>query len=160
MRFLRHFQTEVEPETPVSEWELSEEGKQASQEFVENHSFNIDKVYTSTEPKAVKTAEKIAEEADAELVKTQLLCEVDRSKEGFVEDHDRYIELVEDYLSGRSEADWEDQEEVKERFKKFLKEAEQESMAVTHGIFLSLNVPDKDKVDFWKDLEFGEPVDY
>lgn len=160
MRFLRHFQTEVEPETSVSEWELSDEGRKASQKFVENHSFSVDKVYTSTEPKAVQTAEKIAQQADAELVKTELLCEVDRSKQGFVEDHDRYIELVEDYLSNGSEADWEDQEKVKERFKEFLKEADQESIAVTHGLFLSLNVPEKDKVDFWKNLEFGELIDY
>ncbi len=160
MRFLRHFQTEIEPETPVAEWELSEDGKQASQEFVENHSFNIDKVYTSKEPKAVQTAEKIAEEADAELVKTDLLCEVDRSNEGFVEDHDRYIELVEDFLSGGKDADWESKEKVKQLFKKFLKEADQDSFAVTHGLFLSLNILETDRVEFWKELDFGEIIDF
>ncbi len=159
MKFLRHFQTEIEPETPVSEWKLSDEGRRNSQEFVENHSFNADKVYTSTEPKAVQTAEKIAEKADAELVKTELLCEVDRSEEGFVEDHDRYIELVEDYLSGGDEPEWEKQEKAQQRFQKFLEKADENSLAVTHGLFLSLNIPEKDRKKFWKNLEFGELIE-
>lgn len=160
MKFLRHFQTQVDPETPVSEWTLSEEGRKRSEEFVKNNDFNIETVYTSTEPKAVQTAEKIAEKADAELVKTDLLCEVDRSEEGFVEDHDQYIKLVEDYLSGGSEADWENQEEVKQRFQEFMEKAEEASIAVTHGLFLSLNIPENDKVEFWNNLGFGEILSY
>jgi broad specificity phosphatase PhoE len=160
MKFLRHFQTEIEPETPSSEWNLSEEGQKESRDFVEENSFDVKKVYTSTEPKAVETAEKIAEKANAELVKTDLLCEVDRSEEGFVEDHDRYIELVEDYLSGGSEADWRSQEYVKQRFQKFIKKSEENSIAVTHGLFLSLNIPDKDKIEYWKNLKFGETINY
>lgn len=160
MKFLRHFQTEVEPETPVAEWKLSSEGRKKMTDFLENNSFNVDTVYTSTEPKAVETAEKLAEQEEAELVKTDLLGEVDRSEEGFVEDHDRYIELVEDYLSGGSEADWEEQERVKQRFQKFMEEAEESSLAVTHGLFLSLNISAGDSVDFWKNLSFGEILNF
>lgn len=160
MKFLRHFQTQVEPETPVSEWQLSEEGRKHSEEFVKNHDFNIETVYTSTEPKAVQTAEKIAEKADAEIVKTDLLREVDRSEEGFVEDHDRYIELVENYLSGGSEADWENQENVKKRFHEFMENVRENSLVVTHGLFLSLNIPEEDHVEFWKKLDFGELIEF
>jgi broad specificity phosphatase PhoE len=159
MKFLRHFQTKVEPETPAAEWQLSEEGRKRSEEFIENNEFNVETVYTSTEPKAVQTAEKIAEKAGAEIVKIDLLREVDRSEEGFVEDHDRYIELVEDYLSGGLEADWESQEKVKQRFQEFLDEAEENSLAVTHGLFLSLNIPEKNHVEFWKKLSFGEYIE-
>jgi len=158
MKFLRHFQTQVEPEKPASKWRLSEEGKQNSQRFVENNSFDVEKVYTSTEPKAIKTAEKIAKKADTEIVKTDLLCEVDRSDQGFVEDHESYIELVEDYLTGGSEAKWESQKEVRQRFRNFIRKAEENSIAVTHGMFLSLNIPEEDKVEYWKQLGFGEVV--
>ncbi|QGA80313.1 histidine phosphatase family protein [Candidatus Nanohalobium constans] len=160
MKFLRHFQTELEPGTPVSEWRLSEKGRKEMQKFVRENNFDIDIVYTSTERKAVKTARRIAEKADAELVKTELLCEVDRSGEGFVEDHDRYVNLVEDYLNGGKKADWEDQEEMRERFHEFIEMAEGNSLAVTHGIFLSLNVPEYEKVDFWHELGFGQIVHY
>lgn len=160
MKFLRHFQTQVEPETPVSEWQLSEEGRKCSEEFVENNDFNVETVYTSTEPKSVQTAEKIAEKADAELVKTDLLREVDRSEEGFVEDHDQYIQLVEDYLSGGSDADWESQEEARHRFQDFLEKAEENSLAVTHGLFLSMNIPEEDHIEFWKELDFGELIEF
>ena len=161
MKFLRHFQTKIEPETPVSEWKLSEEGREEMQKFLDENCLNVDKVYTSTEPKAVETAEKIAKKADAELVKTDLLKEVDRSDEGFVENHDKYIELVENYMRGGSKAEWESQEEARERFNKFLEQSE-EGLAVTHGLILSLNIAaekDVDPVCFWKDLGFGEMVE-
>ena len=160
MKFLRHFQTEVNPETPVSQWKLSEQGREEMQEFIEKNDFNCSKVYASAEPKAVETAEKIAEKTGAELVKTDLLCEVDRSEEGFIEDHDRYVELVEEYLRGGNEADWEGQEEVRRRFEDFLEKAENNSLAVTHGLFLSLNIPSDDLVKFWHELGFGQFVHY
>jgi broad specificity phosphatase PhoE len=162
MKFLRHFQTEVDPETPVSEWSLSREGRVDMQKFIRERDFDVERVYTSTEPKAVETAEKLAEESGAELVKTDLLREVDRSGEGFVKDHDRYIELVEDYLTGGEEADWEDQEEARQRFRKLVERAETGSLAVTHGLLLSLNIVEEREVDpvsFWNDLGFGEVVE-
>ena len=158
MKFLRHFQTEVDPETPVSKWELSEEGKEEMQRFIQETSFDCGTVYTSTEPKAVETAERLAEENDLEIVRTDLLREVDRSEEGFVEDHDRYVELAEGYLRGGDEADWEDQEKVRKRFNEFIRMAESGSLVVTHGLFLSLNIPDGDSVVFWHELGFGQLV--
>jgi broad specificity phosphatase PhoE len=161
MKFLRHFQTRVEPDVPVSEWQLSREGRENMQDFLREQDIDVEKVYTSTEPKAVETAEKLAKKADAELVKTDLLREVDRSDEGFVEDHDQYIELVEDYLRGGTKADWESQEDVRKRFKKFVREVD-DGIAVTHGLILSLNIAaerDVNLVKFWKNLGFGEIVE-
>lgn len=158
MKFLRHFQTKVDPETPAAEWKLSSEGRTKMERFLDSNQLDVNTVYTSTETKAIETAEKLAEQADAKLVKTSLLREVDRSKEGFVEDHDYYIELVEDYLTNGSEADWEKQENVKKRFQNFIEQADENSIAVTHGLLLSLNIAEDDKVGFWKDLGFGEVI--
>ncbi|MFB6203413.1 MAG: histidine phosphatase family protein [Candidatus Nanohaloarchaea archaeon] len=164
IKFLRHFQTQVQPGKPASDWPLSESGEENSKEFVENRLPWVDAVYTSTEEKAMRTARAAAEKLDVEMVKTDLLAEVDRSATGFIEDHDRYVEMVREYLSGR-ETRWEDREEVRERFRGFLEKVEEESdhdevLAVTHGMFLSLNVPHGKNFEFWENLEFGELIGY
>ncbi|MFB6144754.1 MAG: histidine phosphatase family protein [Candidatus Nanohaloarchaea archaeon] len=159
--FLRHFSTEVDPETPQAEWGLSEEGRKQQQEFVENNDFEHDVVYSSPEKKALETAQKISEKEDVPLIVSSDLKEVDRSEEGFIEEHEEYVEMVKEFLNGSPGFAWEEFEEVRLRLKSFAETVEDEKdvLAVTHGMILSTFLPElfgRDRFEFWQGLEFGE----
>ena len=158
--FLRHFSTEVDPETPQAEWELSEEGKRQQEEFIEGKDFDHDVVYSSPEKKALETAQKISEEEDIPLIVSSDLKEVDRSEEGFIEEHEEYVEMVGEFLEKEAEFGWEEFEEVHGRLESFAETVEDEKdvLAVTHGMILSTFLPDlfgKERFEFWQRLDFG-----
>lgn len=158
---LRHFETEVEPEVPQSDWELSEDGKKQQEEFVRSHDLEYDAVYSSPEQKALETAQRISEAEDIPLIVSSDLKEVDRSGEGFIEDHDRYVEMVQEFLERDADFDWETFEDVQERLSSFAEDVDSEKdiLAVTHGMILSTFLPElfkKNRFDFWQQLGFGE----
>ncbi|MDY6770758.1 MAG: histidine phosphatase family protein [Candidatus Nanohaloarchaea archaeon] len=162
--FLRHFQTAVDPETPVAQWQLSDEGRTAMEAFLDDHDFSrFDRVATSPEPKAGRTAGRIAQQAGIPLREDQRLAEVDRSAEGFIDDHDRYLAQAEQYLRDQAfDVDWEPRDQVRERMGAFLNDQGQENiLAVTHGLILTLTVAPRlgrEPFPFWQDLGFGDTV--
>ncbi len=165
--FLRHFETEVENDRPAAEWQLSEGGKQAMLRFLKENDFSdLDRVYTSPERKAKVTAEAVAEQAGVELVETETLAEVDRSGEGFIDDHDRYLEMVQTYLKNPSVSfNWENRSSVKQRIKKFVenvRKSDERVLAATHGMFLATlltQIRDTGPYPLWQEIEFGELIE-
>lgn len=164
--FLRHFATEVDPRTPATKWELSADGKRAMERFLGQETLGpIDIIYTSTEQKAIVTAEALEEQKDCELEILDALAEMDRSPEGFIDDHDRYIDLVESYLAGEPvPVQWEPRDAVERRIRAILAavdETADHAVAVTHGMLLTIMLEpliSDDPVPFWHDLGFGETV--
>lgn len=165
--FLRHFETKIEEDRPVSEWGLSEEGKEELQNLLETNILGgLDRVYSSPEHKALKTAQEISQQASIPLVQIEELREVDRSGEGFIEDQEEYVQMVETYLRNPTVPfKWENRNEVEDRIRKFLDTVdtsdERVMAAVTHGMFLSTLLPrlsDSDPYTFWQNLRFGETI--
>lgn len=164
--FLRHFETEVDEDIPVSEWELTADGEAALQRLLERDAVgDVDRVYSSPEQNAHHAAAAIAEANGVPLETVDALHEVDRSGEGFVPDHDDYVDMAERYLRYPTVPfDWEDREAVAARAATFLDAvdtADDRVVAVTHGLFLATVVAPMEGVDrvaFWSDLEFGETV--
>lgn len=159
--FLRHFSTEVDPETPQEEWKLSEEGKRQQEKFIRENDIQHDIVYSSPESKALETARRISEKEDIPLIVSSDLKEVDRSEEGFIEEHEEYIEMVKKYLEKEADFGWEDYDKVQERLESFSESIKDEKdiLAVTHGMILSTFLPElfeKDRFEFWQKLGFGE----
>jgi len=165
--FLRHFETHVDKTTPVSQWELTEAGEAAMHELLDSDIItDLDRVYTSPEQKARRTAQAVAKEVDAPLEKVEALHEVDRSGEGFIEDHDEYVRMVGQYLQNPTVPfDWEDRTQVEARIKTFLETVDASDdrvMAVSHGMFLSTLLPPLDDTNpytFWQHLNFGETIE-
>lgn len=169
--FLRHFETEIDPTTPVDQWRLSERGEESKSEFVQHSGVVelIDRVYSSPEPKAANTAETISNIAGVDCTYIDGLREVDRSGEGFIEPPSRYVEMVETYLSDSQVTfDWEPRTELDQRANSALKEIDDSSnenetaLVVTHGMWMSRvlsNHLEQDAVEFWHELEFGEVVE-
>lgn len=161
--FLRHFETDVDEDVPAEAWELSAAGTEAMRDLLQSDIVQgIDRVYSSPEHKALRTARAVAETAGIPLEAVDALREVDRSGEGFIEDHDEYIRMVRDYLQNSTVPyQWENREAVEDRIRTFLETVDTRDdrvMAVTHGMFLSTLIPrvrGTDPFTFWKELGFG-----
>lgn len=157
--FLRHFETEVDPFIPVHDWKLSDKGRANLQNFMTEVP-EIEKVYTSPEVKALEAAELIAEKHGVELEILEELAEVDRSGEGFIEEQERYLDMVQRYLKNEEvEFDWEAKSRVRKRFQAVTDEIDERALVITHGLFLAVNLSrklDEDPHLFWDGLGFGE----
>lgn len=166
VHLLRHFETAVEEDVPVEEWELSPAGEDAMEELlVADWIQDLDHVYSSPEPKALRTARAVAEKAGCELVRLEGLREVDRSGEGFIEDHDEYVSMVHRYLQSPTIGfDWEDRRAVIERTREALAAidpTDAEVLVVGHGMqFTTMLAPlsEQDPATFWDELGFGERI--
>ncbi len=161
--FLRHFQTRVEPDVPAAEWELSADGEAAEQEWMD--AADLDRfaaVVSSPEPKARHTAEAVAERTGLDVTVLDGLAEVDRSGEGFVNDHETYLAMAETWLDGEADFDWEDRDAVRERTRDVLAELDGMDgpvLVVTHGLWLAAlraAVEDVDPYPVWMEMTFGE----
>lgn len=164
--FLRHFETRVEPDRPVREWQVSDAGREALEQYVADSSFErFNHVLTSPEPKAEVAARKISEKSGLPIMVVDGLAEVDRTEQGFVESQDRYEAMAVQYLqSDTVPFGWENRIDVVERWCSFIEWAdaiEGPIITVAHGLFLASVLPrfrGKDPVRFWQNLAFGEEL--
>lgn len=158
---LRHFETTVEPDRPVAEWELSPAGEAALASSLDSLP-PVERVVTSPEPKAHTSARRVAERLGVSLTVDDALAEVDRSEEGFVSD-ERYEELVREYfMEPRTSVGWEDRADVEARLSGFVSELDgSRVLLVSHGLCLTTllaPVVGRDRFSFWSALGFGEIV--
>jgi len=168
VRLLRHFRTTVDADRPVEEWELTEDGEEAMAALLEADWIDgLDRVYSSPEHKALRTARAVAEEAGCPLVESEELREVDRSGEGFIEDHDAYVQMVHAYMREPTVPfDWEDRRDVEERSRAFIERIDADDdtvLVVGHGMqFTTMlaGLSDRLRAGFWDELGFGEVITY
>lgn len=161
--FLRHFQTRVEPDVPAAEWELSADGEAAEEEWLDATDLNrFAAVVSSPEPKALHTAEQIADRPGLDVTVLDGLAEVDRSGEGFVNDHETYLAMARTWLDGDADFDWEPHGAVQDRTRDVLDrlaEMEGPVLAVTHGLWMAALrawVEDVEPYPLWQEMSFGE----
>lgn len=82
---ITHPEVIIDPNTPADEWVLSEKGLQRSIELSRSEIWkDIEKIYSSTEPKASHLAEVISKENHIILEKRRDLKEINRSATGFL----------------------------------------------------------------------------
>ena len=159
---VKHSLPVVNPDVPAREWRLSDEGRVRSRMLGEElDRFDLDLVVSSTEPKAVETAEIAAEALDVPIEIVEGLHEHERGNVGFLE-KERFERSVErffcrpaDLVFGEETAD-----EAHDRFSKAVNGLSNrfrcENIAiVTHGTVLSLfvsRVSDLEAFALWKQL--------
>jgi len=84
--FLRHFQTKIEPNRPVSQWELSEEGRKELFRFIDHlNNLPFKNILTSSEKKAKVIAKAINKKNAVPYKELEVLKELDRDKAGYLE---------------------------------------------------------------------------
>ena len=143
--FLRHAKTIVDENRKVSEWVISEEGKMNAVRIA-NKVFRqaFDYIYSSSEKKALQTAEPFAKKYDLKIIQCFEFRELDRDRGGFLE-MDKYLENVELTFKNRERIydNWETGSSALQRFYKKYQEIDKEHenkkiLIVSHGLILNL----------------------
>ena len=120
-------------------------------------------VYTSSQPKAERTAAVIALRRGLKVETDEALREVDKPEEWFADDND-YRATVVDYLRDGGRESWETHAAVARRFGAGVNRAlaanpSGDLVVVNHGMALSLYLASKTAIDlvpFWRALTFPD----
>lgn len=143
--FLRHAETEVDKEIPVSYWKLSKEGKRAAYELADQGIFDdVHMIVASEEPKAIETAEPIAKRLGVELMCVAELGEIQRDSGGFLDkgDFDKAVRFSLTNLD-ESRREWEKGRDALLRFQGAIDRIDSECehkniLIVAHGCVVNL----------------------
>jgi broad specificity phosphatase PhoE len=83
--FITHPEVEVDPATPVPDWELTDRGRELMRQFAEGpEPREVRAVWSSRERKAVEAAAILAQQLGLEPRKLEPLAENDRSSTGYL----------------------------------------------------------------------------
>ncbi len=143
-----------------TEWRLGSSGREAAAELARRLDLHrpVVAVVASSEPKAVETAEPIADRLGLEVAVDPRLREVTRTWVG-----PGYRAVAHRYLRGDVPTGWEVHTEVAERVRGVVDDVSPEgaTVVVTHGLALSLHLADRlgagfDAEAFWSRLAFPD----
>lgn len=143
--FLRHGETKVDKNTPISKWILSETGEAQAKKLAQEGVFkDVDLIFSSTEEKAYKTALPIAESLGKDVTKFAEIVELNRDNGEFLlaEDYENAIKQCLGTL-GKSFNNWETAAHALARFEKKIEELDKEYenkkiLIVGHGFTINL----------------------
>ncbi len=143
--FLKHSKTIIDQNIPVSEWELSPDGFKKLKDRLTNSDFkNIEIIISSSEKKAIKTAEIFANYFDLEIIVYDNFRELNRDKGNFGTS-ETYLENVKDTITFRSQSfnNWETADNALRRFNNGMKKINEnyqkkKILIVSHGIIINL----------------------
>lgn len=114
--FIRHSKTTINFKIPITQWELSEEGKILAKELSYDERIkNVDLIYSSDQKKAIQTAEIIAQTNDIPMKIEPHLTELSSITNGIIENFD---EVVHDFNEGNIDR-INDGETIEEGFERF-----------------------------------------
>ena len=160
---MRHAETEVDPNIPASDWQLTEDGLCQAEELASAGIFSsVDGIFSSTEGKALQTARPFADRLGIEIMEYSEFRELDRGTEMLSDTE--YLHSVEGLLN-RSDTvlGWELREHALNRFQTRLERIMnkgdfREGLLISHGLILSMYFADLLQVDDvfsrWKRLRF------
>jgi broad specificity phosphatase PhoE len=161
--YVRHAMPAVEEGTDSTAWHLDDATRAHAEAWADRLEVGegIAVLVTSTEPKAVETAEAIAARWPADLVPDDRLREARRPWIGT-----GYRAMAHRYLRGEEHDGWEPHADVEQRMAAAIAEATARAdggavVAVTHGLALSLHLGqrlggDFDRESFWSRLAFPD----
>lgn len=163
--FLRHADTQKDPNLNAALWGLSEEGKKQAEAVTNNQAMHdIDVIYVSEEKKTALTVEPLAKRLEKEITPLAFFDEVKRgdkflTKEEFEAEKVKQLEDLEYQAFGGESG-----KEALARFKQGVEQVSKENtgktiLIVTHGTVLNLYFADLlnayDKLpERWKNTAF------
>ncbi len=142
LHLIRHAAVVVRPEQPSKDWHLSPEGRTATEGLASDADWTtLARLYTSSEPKAIATAQRIAMRNALPISIESALHEVERPWAGG--DHQEYRELARSYLCGEPVDGWEPRETSATRIRASIEtivsaHSQADVGVVSHGLVLSL----------------------
>ena len=162
---IRHAAVTVRPDRPGPQWHLSPEGRAAAETLAEEPYWaDLRLMYTSTEPKAVGTAQRISSRHNLPVRTEPDLREV-RGRDWVGEES--YRELAKRYLAGDGVDGWEPKEAALQRVRSCISGIVDESGGedvglVSHGLILTIYLADllgldaRTSCDLWSGLRFPD----
>jgi broad specificity phosphatase PhoE len=152
--FVRHAAVEVRLDRPASTWQLTAAGKRAAEELAEQIA-PVPRVFSSSEPKALATAEPLARLSGLEVELDDRLREVERATN--LPDSESHRAAVAAYLAGAPVEGWEPRLEALRRFSEAIDEVD-EAAVVTHATVVSLFLG----YDFarWEQIELPDVIEW
>jgi broad specificity phosphatase PhoE len=144
--FIRHSQSQPDPGTPARLWKLTEEGRRRCEPLAEQlMRYNLDRIVTSTEPKAIETGELAAQRLEIPCGVLENLHEHERETAPFFDTIEEFLAAVASLFARPTELVFGDETafDARSRFEgaveSVLAAYPQENIAiVTHGTVLSL----------------------
>jgi len=161
--YVRHAMPVVAEAVPPSSWHLDDLGRSAARALADRLEIGagIGALVSSTEPKALETAEAIAERWSIDVVEDPRLREAERPWVGI-----GYRAVAHRYLRGDQPEGWEPQAEVAERVTAAVEDATATAgggpvVVVSHGLALAVHLGDRlgtdfDRESFWSGLTFPD----
>jgi broad specificity phosphatase PhoE len=159
----RHAAVVPRPDQPAASWHLSPAGRSAAEALAAANSWPaLARLYSSAEPKAIATAQRIAARNGLPLSIEPRLCEVERP---WTEDD--YRELAHHYLRGEAVEGWEERSAASKRIDGAVRDVVAAHGAadvgiVSHGLVLSLylagvlGLDGPATVDLWEGIDFAD----
>lgn len=97
--FISHPEVNIQPEVPIHQWSLSEEGrKRASQLLKQPWVTDIQVIFSSDEKKAAETAKILADGLSLTFQTSHALGEIDRSSTGYIAERE-YNQHVQEWFA-------------------------------------------------------------
>ncbi len=161
--YVRHSMAVADESRPPTQWRLGEDGRAAARRLAERLEVapGIGALVTSTEPKALATAEVIGERWGAEVHEDDRLREAARRWIG-----PGYRAVAHRYLRGERVEGWEPHDEVAARAEAAVDDAsalagDRPVVVVSHGLVLAVHLgrrlgADFDAESFWSCLAFPD----
>ncbi len=146
--FLRHAETEKDPNVNAKEWGLSKEGEENARKILSiPELMEVDRIYSSCEKKAFLTVKPIANKLQKEIIQLSFFDEIKRgdkflSKEDFEKEKHLQLEDI-DYHAFNGESGREALLRFKEGVERTKEECKEETVIIaTHGTILNFYFAD------------------
>lgn len=161
---IRHGAVTVRPDRPGVGWHLSAEGRAKVETLAEqDHWAGLDGLFTSPEPKAAATAQRIAAPNELRIHIERDLREVENRS--WVEEG--YADQVRRYFAGEATGDWEKRGSALDRVRTCIGSIVQQGEGrdvgvVAHGLVLTLYVADlleladESAFELWERIRFPD----
>jgi broad specificity phosphatase PhoE len=161
--FIRHSQSQLDPETPSRLWKLTEEGRRRCKLLAAHLiPYELDVIITSAEPKAIETGKLVAQRLGIPCRVMENLHEHERETAPFFDTQEEFLEAITNLFAKPTKLVYGDETAIQAQ-KRFTAAVEsviaaypQENIAiVTHGTVLSLFASQHTGIDvysFWRGL--------
>lgn len=161
---VRHSQPEIEPDKPASTWRLSESGRAKAKLLAEElRGFNPASIWCSKEPKAIETAQILADMLNVPVNVTDGLEEHHRDNVPYFPSQDEFEQAIEQFFLNPEEPvlGEETAQQALQRFTAAIDRiiatgTAETAIVVTHGTVMTLytaSVSGVEPMCFWRSLE-------
>ena len=156
---VKHSMPEIEPNKPASAWKLGEVGRRRAESLAAKlKEYSPDVIWSSREPKAIETAEIVADELGVPVKIADRLEEHHRDNVPFLPSRDEFEKAVERFFlrPDRLVLGTETANQARDRFAAAIDEVidagQSDSIVVTHGTVMTLyvaSVAGVQRMAFW-----------